>query len=137
MEYGVRELIDAVRDMFTENWPGLTAYEGAHGLRIQLPGLSGRRQYARIDAWGEETVGLVFFPHTKALCLDEFKEPVRNIPYQTWPMNREPLDDPKTEIQFRLTAEEWETHEESLTALVRSIYAAWQNTDQDDSPDSA
>ena len=136
VEYGVGDLIDAVRGMFTENWPGLTAYEGAHGLRIQLPSLSDRRQYARIDAWGEGTVGLIFFPHTKALCFDEFKEPVRNIPHQTWPKNREPLDDPKTEIQFRLTGEEWRNHKEGLTALVQSVYAAWQNEGQDDGADS-
>ena len=134
--YGARELINAVRGMFKENWPVSTERFGVHGLTLQLPEVS-RRQYARIDAWGEETVGLVFFPHTKALCLDEFKEPVRNIPNHTWPRNREPLDDPKTEIQFRLTAGEWESHEESLTALVQAIYTAWQDKGQNEGADSA
>jgi hypothetical protein len=135
-KYEVRELVDEVRAMFKENWPASTERIGVHGLTIQLPGAS-RMQYARIDAWGEETVGLVFFPHTKALCLNEFRELVRNIPHQTWPRNREPIEDPKTEIQFRVTPQVWETHKESLTALVQSVYAAWQNEGQDDEADSA
>ena len=35
--------------------------------------------YARIDAWREETISMVFFARAKALCLDEFREPVRKI----------------------------------------------------------
>ena len=128
--YGVRELIDAVRAVFRENWPESTERVGAHGLTIQLPE-GHRMQYARIDAWGEGTVGLVFFTHTKALCLEEFREPVVEIQNYTWPKNREPLDDPETEIQFRLNAQEWSNHQERLTALVRAIYEAWQNKKQE------
>ena len=135
VEFGVRDLIDAVQGMFKENWPGLTAYEGAHGLRIQLPGRSGRRQYARIDAWGEGTIGLIFFPRTKALCLDDFREPLNQIKHYTWPKDREPLEDPKTEIQFRLTEDEWRNHKESLTALVQSVYAAWRDGGRDNAAD--
>ena len=133
-ESGVSDIFEAIRAMFQENWPGSRPRPGALGLNIPITGR--QASYARIGA-GNERISIVFFPWAKALCLDEFKEPVRNIPYQTWPRNREPLDDPKTEIQFRLTAEVWETHKESLTALVRSIYAAWQNTAQDDGADSA
>ena len=128
--YGVRDLIDAVRGMFKENWPESTERVGAHGLTIQLPEAY-RMQYARIDAWGEGTVGLVFFSHTKVLCLEEFREPVANIQNYTWPKNREPLEDPNTEIQFRLNAEEWSNHQERLTTLVRAIYEAWQNKEQE------
>ena len=128
--YGVRDLIDAVRGMFKEHWPESTERVGAHGLTIQLPEAY-RMQYARIDAWGEGTLGLVFFPHTKSLCIDEFRGPVEKIPYQTYPENRVPLDDPETEIQFRLTAQEWSNHQERLTALVRAIYEAWQNKKQE------
>ena len=134
--YGVRDLVDAVRAMFKENWPASTESIGAHGLRVQLLEAY-RMQYARIDTWGEKTVGLVFFPHTKALCLEEFRGLVRNIPYQTWPRNREPIEDPKTEIQFRVTPEVWETHKASLTALVQSIYEAWENKSAGDRADLA
>ena len=134
--YGVRDLVDAVRGMFKENWPKSTERTGRYGLTIQLPEAY-RTQYARIDAWGEGTVGLVFFQHTKALCLDEFREPLIHITHYTWPKNREPLEDPETEIQFSVNPEEWEKHKERLTALVRSLYVAWQNKGQDDGADSA
>ena len=133
--YGVRHLVDAVRSMFKENWPASMERIGAHGLTIQLP-QAHRMQYARIDAWGEETVGLVFFSHTKALCLDEFREPLSHITHYTWPKNREPLEDPETEIHFSVNPAEWEEHKERLTALVQSIYVAWQNQSQDDGADS-
>lgn len=133
--HGVGELVDEVREMFKQNWPLSIESTGVHGLRIQLPEGS-RKQYARIDVWSEGTVGLVFFSHTKALCLDEFREPTKEIPYHTWPKNREPLEDPKTEIQFRVTPEVWETHKESLAALVQSLYAAWQHEGQDDRAES-
>lgn len=133
--HGVRDLIDRVRRMFRENWPASTENIGVHGLKIQLLEAS-RTQYARIDVWGEGTVGLIFFPHAKALRLDEFRELVNDIPHQTWPRNREPIEDPKTEIQFRVTPEVWETHKESLTTLVQSIYVAWQNQSQDDGVES-
>ena len=134
--YGVRDLIDAVRGMFKEHWPESTERVGAHGLTIQLLEAY-RMQYARIDAWGEGTVGLVFFTHTKALCLDEFREPVAEIQNYTWPKNRQPLEDPNTEIQFRLNAQEWSNHQERLTKLVQAIYEAWKNKSQDDGADSA
>ncbi|MDE2824174.1 MAG: hypothetical protein OXK79_11800, partial [Chloroflexota bacterium] len=133
--YEVHDLVDAIRGIFKENWPKSMQRAGRHGLTIQLPEPR-YTQYARIDAWGKGLVGLVFFPHTKALCLDEFREPLSHITHYTWPKNREPLEDPETEIQFRVTAEEWENHKESLTALVQSVYAAWQNERQDDRADS-
>lgn len=133
-ESGVSDIFEAARAMFQENWPGSRPRPGALGLNIPITGR--QASYARIGA-GNERISIVFFPWAKALCLDEFKEPVRNIPYQTWPRNREPLDDPKTEIQFRLTAEEWERHKESLTTIARSIYKAWQNKRQDDGEDPA
>ena len=41
------------------------------------------------------------------------------------------------EIQFALTAEEWETHKQTLTSLTKTIYDAWQSTDRgEDAPSS-
>ena len=130
--FGVRDLVDEVRGMFNENWPASTQRTDRWGLRIQLPQGDSPRQFARIDAWREETISIVFFPRAKALCLDEFREPVSKISWVTYPKNRDPMDDhPKTETHFHLTPQEWETHKESLTALVQAIYAAWQNQDED------
>jgi len=34
--------------------------------------------------------------------------------------------------EFRLTADEWETHKVKLTAFVQSVYKAWQNREWDE-----
>ena len=118
---GVSETFDAARDMFRENWPRSSTSPGVYGLSIQFQ----RRSYARIDIW-KGGVGIVFFSRAKALCLDEFRQPVQEIRYETWPRDREPLDDPDSEIQFKLNAEEWETHRERLTSLAKTVYEAWE-----------
>ena len=130
---GVSDIFEAARAMFQENWPGSRPRPGAWGLNIPITGR--QASYARIGA-GNERISIVFFPWAKELCVDEFRQPVEKIPYDTWPRNGEPLEDPKTEIQFRLTPEVWETHKESLTALVQSIYVAWKNKGQDDGVES-
>ncbi len=134
-QYGTRSLVDEVRGMFAENWPVSTERTDRYGLRVQLPQGRSPQQFARIDAWKEDTISVVFFSRAKTLCLDEFREPVRTIPFVTYPRNRDALDShPKTEIQFHLSAPEWETHRERLTSLVQAIYAAWQDhQDEDDS----
>ena len=133
-ETGVSFLFDAVREMFRENWPGHSARPGSHGLNISPTGRGA--SYARIGARGGK-VSIVFFPWAKKLCLNEFREPVARIPYQTWPKNREPIEDDRTEIQFALTTEEWDAHRERLYALTRAVYEAWESREQDgDLPDS-
>ena len=126
-ESGVSELFGAVRDMFRLCWPGSSTNPGLYSLSIRLQ----RRAYIRINVW-KGGVGIVFFPHTKALCLDEFRQPIKEIRYQTSPLDREPLEDPDTEIQFKLTTEEWETHKERLHALTRAVYEAWESRDHEE-----
>ena len=128
-DLGVRELFDAVRLMFRENWPESRESPGSNGLNIQLAEVY-RKRYARIDAWSEARVGLVFFPNAKLLCLDAFRQPVEQIRYSTWPRDREPLEDPGTEIQFHLNVEAWETHRERLYSLTKAMYEAWERRDQ-------
>ena len=138
-ESGVSEQFDAVRSMFREHWPESNSSPQMYGLSIQLrreAGLGRRASYAYIEVW-KGGLGIVFHSRTKKLCLDEFRKRVQVIRHDTWPQNRDPLDDPSTSIQFKVNPKEWETHKESLTALVRSVYAAWQNEGQDDGPDSA
>ena len=121
-ELGATELFGGVRRMFEENWPGSRTRPGALGLGIKFQ----TRSYARIGVSDDGGVRIVFFPSAKALCLDEFKRPVAVIPHHTYPANRDPLGDAEAEIQFRLTAEDWETHKETLTRLVRAVYEAHQ-----------
>ena len=119
-ESGVSELFGAVREMFRENWPVLTMHPGFHGLSVKLQ----KRSYARINVGETGEVQIVFFSRAKALCPDEFKQPVEAIPHSTSPPDRDPLGDADAEIVFRLTAEDWETHKETLTRLARAVYDA-------------
>ena len=138
-ESGVSEQFAAVRNMFREHWPESSTSPQMYGLSIQLrreAGVGRRASYAYIEVW-KGGLGIVFHPKSKKLCLDEFKKRVQVIRHDTWPQNRDPLEDPNTSIQFKVNPQEWETHKESLTALVQSIYSAWQNEGQDDGADSA
>ena len=133
-ESGMSELFHAVRSMFKETWPESRTRATTLGLSIRLRApVSGRHgAYARIDA-EERGVWIIFYPNAKALCIEEFRQPVEEIRWQTWPYNREPLEDPETEIQFSLTATEWDVHKDRLYALTRAIYEAWQSKDQEES----
>ena len=126
---GVPELFDAVRDMFRRNWPASSTGPRLYGLSVRLQ----RWAYARIDVW-KGGVTIVFHARTKALCLDEFRQPVKEIRYKTWPPNREPLEDRGTSIEFILNAEmgEWETHKERLYTLTQAVYEAWESRDHDE-----
>ena len=72
---------------------------------------------------------IVFFGRAKTLCLDEFRHPVQEIQYETYPRNRDPLD-PRTELKFPFAAEEWEQHKDRLSALTTAVYEAWKNSGQ-------
>ena len=122
-ESGVSELFGAVRDMFQVNWPDAKMRPGASGLSIKLQ----KQSYARIDLWEAGEVWIVFQPCAKALCLNEFEQPVEAIPHGTWPHDRDPLADSDAAVQFKLTAEAWETHKETLTRLALAVYQAHQS----------
>ena len=52
--------------------------------------------------------------------------PVEAIAHSTWPPDRDPLEDVDVEIHFKLTAEDWDTHKETLTTRARAVYEAHQ-----------
>ncbi len=122
---GMVDTFEAVRGMFTEAWPGSNTSSGTHGLSIRLRG----RPYARIDP-RDGKVRVVFYPKTKALCLEEFTQPVEEFQCETWPKDREPLRDPKAEVHFLFTSAEWETHRDRLSALTSAVYEAWESSAQ-------
>ena len=124
---GMAETFAAVESMFKENWPKSSAKPGVHGLAIRLQS----RSYARIDVW-KGLVAIIFYASAKALCLDAFRQPVQEIRYETWPKNREPVEDRETEIHFKCTVEEWEEHAERLSALTKAVYEAWLNSGEEE-----
>ena len=137
-EFGVHELFDDVRAMFRENWLGSGEYPIRIGMNVTLPhrahsGRRVRRRYARVGP-NNRGVNIVFYPWAVELCTNEFRKPIEQIPFQTWPKGREAqaLKVPNTEIQFSLTADEWETHKDRLTELARAVYEAWENRDTED-----
>ena len=119
------ETFSAVEEMFASNWPRSSAYPRVWGLSITLQRLA----YARID-FRKGSVIAVFFPRAKALCLDEFRQLLEVFQYETWPNNREPLEDPDTEIHFLFTAEAWKQHKARLSALTTAVYEAWKTSGQ-------
>ena len=130
-ESGMSEQFAAVRNMFREHWPESSTSPQMYGLSIQLRRQAGsgrRASYAYIQVW-KGGIGIVFHPKAKELCLDEFGQRVQEIRYDTWPQDRDPLEDSQSSIVFKVNAEEWEKHKESLTTLVRAVYEAWENQD--------
>ena len=132
-EYGLKGLFDDSMGMFRENWAGSGERPVVHGMSVQLryrtdSGRASRRSYARVDPAGDGRIRIVFFPQAIALCKDEFKPAIEQIPFNTWPGGREEqvLETPNTEIQFPLTQDDWETHKEILNELTQAVYKAWE-----------
>ncbi len=122
--------------LFQISWNNPRERPGRYGIALGLrrhaaTGRARRSYYARVDPQ-PGGVGIVFFPRAIELCEDEFRQPMKDISFHTWPGNREhdPLGIPGTEIQFRLTADDWEKHKEALTALARSVHEALQERNQ-------
>jgi len=136
-EYGVHDLFNHVMDTFKENWHGPRERPTLYGNSIRLrdrteSGRTSWRAYARVDPGRDEKVTIVFYPRSIALCKDEFKPAIDQIPFHTWPGGREgqALEIPETEIGFRITQEDWETYKETLTTLTKAVYEAWENGSQ-------
>ena len=130
----IRGLFGSARDTFRENWARSAEAPRSQGIGVSLPGRtpkgrSTRHAYVRVDP-EEERVRIIFYPRAVELSKDAFRQPIEEIPYETWPPDQKTLEDANTEIQFLLNPEEWEKHKEKLTTLVQSLYEAWQNREQ-------
>ncbi len=127
---GVSELFDDARNMFRRHWRESSEQPGRRGMTIVLPVYVDSRRihrpYGRIDIEGGR-VRISFHKRTIDLCKDEFRRIIDEIRYETWRRNLHPLEDSVIEVGFLMTADEWDTHKESLTGLVKSIYEAWKD----------
>ena len=127
-EYGITEMHKSLRDVFSENWPESHQIPVRHknppyGRSINVKFRS--NTYVRIDPW-DGGMGLAFYPRSVVLDIDAFRQPIKDIRYDTWPKNRALEDVPQ--VYFKWNPDEWETHKEKLAGLVQSLYEAWQNT---------
>lgn len=136
----VASLFNEVKVMFTENWPRSSERPGAQGLGLRLRRPTGSRRavvYARLDPLRDEVL-VLFVPLAIQSCRGAFEPCLEEIPFRTWPRDREPLplQGEQPVIQFRLTPEVWSAHKARLTDLVRSVedarIAAWHATGEDD-----
>ena len=129
---GVPALFHEVKGVFERDWPRAMKRSNSYGLafKLQRPTPSGRLsvQFARVDP-NQDEVAMVFFPRAIRLCREEFRPRVEEVPYTTWPPNREALpadEDAQPEIQFQLAPEVWNDHKASLTELAQAVYEAWE-----------
>ena len=127
--YDIRDLFGAVAGMFQENWPNSSESPGSTSITFRLRTEGGRRPYARVGATGQGKVGIVFYRRAFALRQDDFRRVTETeiTDYVTHPRNRDPFEEGTNEIHFYLTAADWERHKETLTALAKAVYAAWDN----------
>ena len=138
-EYGLQGLFDNSMGMFRENWDRSDERPVVFGMNVRLryrreSGRLSWQRYARVGPAGNGIIEIVFFRESVALCVDKFRSAieVERIPFRTYPRGREhqALEDLGLEIQFLLTQKDWESHKETLTALTKAVYAAWENSSQ-------
>ena len=129
-----RTLWDAVLQMFQENFPGFTGVVGRAAsdwskrrLRIRPPRRGGDIAAIQLgpDNAHPALVTAIFFSNVVALCLDEFTQLRREIPFKTWPPNDQSSAEGVIQIQFQLDSlSDWKTHKDKLAAVTHSVYEA-------------
>ncbi len=88
--------------------------------------LSGRRHYAGVQLNPlNQSVEIIFFPAAVQLCLEEFTELRKKIPYFTYPEDDPAKEEGVIEVKFVMKSMiDWETHKEKLASAARSVYGA-------------
>ena len=132
-------LWDAVLEMFKENFnrPVEVASGGntewsKHRLLLR-PNGGGTLAAIQLGPFAPhpELVSTIFFPAAVELCLDEFTQLRRELPFQTWPAESPNKNEGILEIQFPLKSlAEWEERKERLAKVTRSVYEAF-NANED------
>lgn len=141
-EYGLFNLFNVAKKMFEKNWPNHSKSIDTWGLNFSFPNKKGN--IARLGVMKDGLV-VVFFPAAIRLCIDDFKLPIKEIPFRTWRPGsdeegegdvrvREVREDLNTalkkygglQIQFRMKPKVWETHKKKLDKLTRALYDAQQ-----------
>ena len=129
-----QDLWDAVLAMFRENFHDPVEVAGmgnsdwaSHRLRLRMPGGGPAKAAIQLGPFGShsELVSAIFFPNAVELCLEEFTQLRREIPYSTWPLNNLRSKEGVIEIQFPMKSlEEWEKRKNRLAEVTRSVYEA-------------
>ena len=130
-KYGVYDQFNDAKKMFQENWPNHSKSIDPWGLNFSFSDRRGKK--ARLGVMKDGLV-VVFYPAAIRLCIDAFKLPIQEIPFQTWPPGHEDnaYKDLKTalekcsklQIQFLVSKTDWKTHREKLDNLTCALYDA-------------
>ena len=131
--YGIAELFQEANEIFRKNWEGPQERARTYGLGFRLRGVQrsgklARRHYARVDPI-QDRLRVVFFDRAVELCPDKFQEAIKdNIPFDTYPKGRRSnvFDPPTAQVQFQLSAKDWDSHKTKLEGLAQAVYEALQ-----------
>ncbi len=124
-DFGAGDTFSEVRGQFLESWQSVSEIVRTNHTAMRL-----RRNTSFI--WHSSIVPesgrvrIFFYPWTIESCKDAFESAKTEIPHETRYYDNEWGDG----IDFLIEQGEWETHEESLTNLIQSVYQAWQNGEQ-------
>ena len=123
-EGGVLDVYNDTLEMFRKEFDGPIESEGAKGTAMHLR-LSGKTQsFARVNP-EQGQVRILFYGKSTEPCREDFRPLLKEIRYETWPRDRQPLSDSQPpEIQFMVNTEEWETYKSKLRELTGAVYAA-------------
>ena len=136
---GARGLFDSAVNMFRETWSDDWRDETPllSSLRIDLAEAgvpASERPYVRVEIW--DRLWVSFHQNAFTLCEDAFERALENMAYRQSPQSQDGWNNTNF-IQFPLTADYWERHKETLTALAQAVYDAWmENGDGADETDS-
>ena len=134
----VRELWDAILKMFRENFhnptevaDGRRADWAQHRLNFRIPGsreiLAALQLNQRLGQNPQEALaGPIFFRQAIQSCREEFTRLRRELPYWTWPADRRGVDATNVDVGFHIQSlAEWQTRQDQLAAVTRSVYEAF------------
>ena len=135
---GVRDLFDSVvamfRETWSEDWRGESPLQNSLRIDLYETGMPvSERPYVRVDVWDQ--IWINFHRRAFTLCADVFEQPVKDMNHLLSPRSQTNWRD-ATEIQFPLTAEDWERDKETFANLAQAVYAAWEAGYEDETDSS-
>ena len=136
-----RALWDAVLEIFRENFygpnevaDGRNADWAQRRLNFRIRGNRGIIASLQLGpiANHPDLVMPIFYRSAVALCLPEFVQLRRDLPFWTYPANIRDVEATNVEVGFPIKSlAEWESCKEQLAAVTRSVYEALQQSDDD------
>ena len=138
-KYGLSDQFNVGIKMFRKNWRNPNEKIDELGLNFSFANKGGKKARLSVMKDGlKARLVVVFYSSAIKLCIDAFKLPIQEIPFQTFPpeahednacedLNAALKKYDNLEIQFRLKKTDWETHKKKLNELMCALYDAQQS----------